>query len=150
MLIDDELERIRRGERPAAAPAAHDQDASHCSEGVLRYLWKATPAQISSTTPNGQVLLWDAVTGKRLRALGVEGPALNCLAFSHDGRRLALGAAGSSTINPRLRVVDARTGGEVFSRLGHRSKASAPRRPRGRMSGLPLGPLGMVEARGRR
>jgi WD40 repeat protein len=102
------------------------------------------PSQVA-LSPDGKVIaatwgqavrIWDAGTGKLLRTLSrPEGPEVSCIAFSHDGRRLALGAGSSHRItlppgNPnsrdhRLRVWDAETGREVLSLPGHQGKVSA-------------------------
>jgi WD40 repeat protein len=74
-----------------------------------------------------EVPIWDAGTGKLLRKLGQQGvEGLSCLAFSHDGRHLALGTGGSRRVmDPRLRVWDAEANREVFSLLGHKANVSA-------------------------
>jgi WD40 repeat protein len=81
---------------------------------------------IASTLGSNQVGIWDSATGKRLRTLSQQGSAaLGCLAFSPDGRRLALGTAGSNQIDQPLRVWDVETGREVFSLPGHHRNVSA-------------------------
>jgi WD40 repeat protein/predicted Ser/Thr protein kinase len=81
---------------------------------------------IAATRGASAVAIWDAATGKRLRVLGPQGPGMvNCLAFSPDGRRLALGAGRAQVVDSRLRVWDADTGEEVFSREGHEVNVSA-------------------------
>jgi WD40 repeat protein len=92
------------------------------------------PSQVA-LSPDGKVIaapfgdgvgIWDAGTGKRLRTLSHGGSdALIRLAFSHDGRRLALGTAGSTVREPRLRVWDAETGREVWSATDHKDNVSA-------------------------
>jgi WD40 repeat protein len=75
---------------------------------------------------NLAVRVWDASTGKRLRVLGGEGQGIvNCLAFSPDGRRLALGGGRPNAVEPWLRVWEADTGREVFTREGHKGIVSA-------------------------
>ncbi len=96
---------------------------------------KADPVTVAFS-PDGQVIagaqdarpvrVWDAATGKRLRVLGREGQGrVNCLAFSPDGRRLALGGGRANAVDPRLRVWEVDTGREVFTREGHKDDVSA-------------------------
>jgi WD40 repeat protein/predicted Ser/Thr protein kinase len=87
-------------------------------------------------SPDGQLIagaqraravrVWDAATGKQLRVLGAEGQDwVNCLAFSPDGRHLALGGGRANAVDPRLRIWEADTGREVFSLEGHKGNVSA-------------------------
>jgi WD40 repeat protein len=87
-------------------------------------------------SPDGQVIagalgaravrVWDAATGKRLRVLGGEVQGwVSCLAFSPDGRRLALGVGRANAVDPLLRVWEADTGREVFTLEGHKGNVSA-------------------------
>jgi eukaryotic-like serine/threonine-protein kinase len=82
--------------------------------------------EIAATQGSSQVPIWDAVTGKRIRTLGQQVMTeLCCLAYSPDGRLLALGTGSSNSLDPRLRVWDAETGREVFSLLGHKANVAA-------------------------
>jgi WD40 repeat protein len=97
---------------------------------------KPSPRVTVALSPDGQVIagaqgtralrVWDAATGKRLRVLGGEGQDwVNCLAFSPDGRRLALGTGRANAVDPPLRVWEADSGREVFTRKGHKDGVSA-------------------------
>ncbi|HZY89501.1 MAG TPA: protein kinase, partial [Gemmataceae bacterium] len=83
----------------------------------------------------GGVTLWDAATGKKLRALGkLPRPAQN-VAFSPDGRRLAAGCGADRSALARqflgdpgqaLKVWEAATGQEVVSRTGVSAACFSP------------------------
>ncbi len=76
---------------------------------------------VAGATMNGEVRLWDAPSGKLVRQLtGYQG-WVNGLAFSPDGRRLALAGADAQT----LHVWDVATGADVRPLRGHSSPLRA-------------------------
>jgi WD40 repeat protein len=57
----------------------------------------AVGCRLNRGSPNplvGIAEVWDVSTGRRLAALGVSPYTLNCVAFSPDGKRIAVGGAG--------------------------------------------------------
>jgi WD40 repeat protein/tRNA A-37 threonylcarbamoyl transferase component Bud32 len=75
--------------------------------------------RLATSSLDGTVKLWDAVTGQELRTLR---PTLLPLpvvrvAFSHDGRQIA--AAIASVLSPGAKIWDTASGKELFTLRGH-------------------------------
>ncbi len=70
-----------------------------------------------ATLERGAVRLWDAGTGKPLRALAVERERLRCLAYAPSGRPLATGglAGGDGAQRGQLRLWDPETGKPLWA-----------------------------------
>ena len=64
----------------------------------------------------GQVILWDATTGRELRAFQGHTSIVFCVAVSEDGKVLATGSADKT-----VRLWDVETGKELKTLTGHRS-----------------------------
>ncbi|KAI9774719.1 MAG: hypothetical protein M1839_001680 [Geoglossum umbratile] len=67
---------------------------------------------LASTSDTETVRLWDLVTTKEPRELGVHGGQIEAVEFSHDGRLLALAGPGS------IGLWNTETGGELLSLEG--------------------------------
>jgi WD40 repeat protein len=102
--------------QPVAAVEANPVNVAFSPDGKV----------IAGARGVGSVMIWDAETGKRLRVLDQKaGGWVGCLAFSPDGRRLAVGAGRVPVLDRRLRVWNSDTGQEVFSRQAHKFNVSA-------------------------
>jgi WD40 repeat protein/serine/threonine protein kinase len=91
-------------------------------------------ARLAASTGNalapdnpGQIVLWDANTGKRLLVLRGHSAVVNSVAFSPDGRRLA---SASWDMNRgafgEVKLWDVTTGTEILTLPGHRQVAFSP------------------------
>ena len=117
-------------EGTAPPPRAPGEPVAFVNANPVNVAFSPDGQVIASTDGTSAVRVWDAATGKRLRVLGGEGMGVtHSLAFSPDGRRLALGG-GASVDDPRLRVWEADTGREVLSLAGHKRFVSAVTRCR--------------------
>jgi WD40 repeat protein len=58
---------------------------------IIRLAFSTDGTAIATASTDRAVKLWDAATGREIRALGVQSDWAQALAFSPDGRRLAVG-----------------------------------------------------------
>jgi WD40 repeat protein len=58
---------------------------------IIRLVFSTDGTAIATASTDRAVKLWDAATGREIRALGVQSDWAQALAFSPDGRRLAVG-----------------------------------------------------------
>jgi WD40 repeat protein len=77
----------------------------------------AASALFPGRTPGGEVKVWDAASGQEVRALQGHQQAVNSVAYSPDGNRLA-----SASDDRTVKVWDAKTGQELRTFRGHNDK----------------------------
>ena len=58
---------------------------------IIRLAFSSDGAAMATASTDRAVKMWDAASGKEVRALGVQSDWAQALAFSPDGRRLAVG-----------------------------------------------------------
>jgi hypothetical protein len=102
--------------------------------GVAGVAFSADGKLLASAGNDGVLRLWDVVTRKEVRQFPIPNDLGGALAFSPDGRRLALvglnfGPRGGST----PRVFDLSTGKELFQLSGARPLVSVAYSPDGRL-----------------
>src|SRR5262249_52774451 len=72
---------------------------------------------VASGGEDRAVLVWDNLTGARVRALDGHATGVSCVAFSPDGRLLAAGTRGSDSkdnpLPPELKLYDPESAREV-------------------------------------
>lgn len=113
------------------------------NEGETK-IWEAASGQellslqhasfCAALSPNGtnvvtsgldQIRTWDANTGKEVFSRHEKTDQIACVAFSRDGKLVAIGVRNLQRVQPgelkHIKILDATTGEQVFQFPGHRS-----------------------------
>ena len=78
--------------------------------------------QLASGNDDGSIRLWDSVTGRSIRTLGLQNYAILSLACSPDGKQLALGTSDSGD---GIKLWDAASGRYLRTLVSHNSRISS-------------------------
>lgn len=100
-LVAKETETSADPPEPESSPIAKRTWQAHAAE-VMSVAWSPDGAHLASASADGQVRLWNPVSGDLVRSLRERGGGVRCLAWSADGRSLAAATDDGVLLHWRL------------------------------------------------